>query len=131
MFAWPLAIRLAVELGDGAVVEELLALLDGYPVGHLPPLLRAERSLARARIRAAEGDPNAGAAIEAAIAEFRAVARPYHLANALLDQADYLYAQGQGDEAEVLQAEARAIGERLGAGPVIDRADATAATRVG
>ena len=131
MFVWPLAIRLALELGDGAVVDELLALLDGYPVGHLPPLLRAERSLVRARIRAAEGDAEAGAAMDAAIADFRALASPYHLAHALLDRADCLSAEGRPGEAEILRREARDIGERLGARPLVDRADATAATRVG
>jgi class 3 adenylate cyclase/tetratricopeptide (TPR) repeat protein len=131
LFGWPLAVRLAHELGDEAATSELLALLDGYPVGHLPPLLRAERKLARARLLSAAGDSAAGVAMEEAIAASRAVASPYHLALALLDQADQLLAQGLTSAAEILRDEARAIGERLGARPVVDRADATAGARVG
>jgi len=46
-WAWPLAARSAHELRDTAAVRDLLALLDGYRPGHLAPMLRAERDLAR------------------------------------------------------------------------------------
>ena len=45
----------------------LLALLDGYRPGQLAPMQRAERDLARARLAAAGGDPDAGPAFAAAI----------------------------------------------------------------
>jgi class 3 adenylate cyclase/tetratricopeptide (TPR) repeat protein len=130
LIAWPIAIRFALELGDGPVVDELLAMLDGYPVGHLPPLLRAERRLARARLSAAAGDKGADAAIAAAVTDFRAVASPYHLAHALLDRVDHLVTHGQASEAAILRDEARAIGERLGARQLLDRADSAVAAGV-
>jgi hypothetical protein len=94
-------------------------------------MLRAERALARARLLAVDGDPDADAGMAAAIAELRAYASPYHLAHALLDRAEYLYGHGQPSEADVLRDEAREIGERLGARPLIERADATVTSRVG
>jgi hypothetical protein len=128
---WPIAIRLALDLGDGVAASEVLEIADGMPVGHLPPLLRAERALARARMRAADGDPDADAALAAAVGELRAFVSPYHLAHALLDRAEYLAGHGQALEAEVLRDEARAIGQRLGARPLVERADAPVATSVG
>jgi tetratricopeptide (TPR) repeat protein len=124
MLAWPIAVRSAFELGDAAAVSELLAQLDVHPAGHIPPLLRAEQTLARARLRAAAGDPDADAAFATAIAGHRAFGSPYHLAHALLDRADYLAASGRSDEAESLRDEARQIAERLGAIALRTRAEA-------
>ena len=122
-WAWPLAMRTAFAIDDLATVDELLAQLDGYPVGHLPPLLRAERSLARAKQRAGAGDVDADAALAAAVAELRAVGSPYHLAYALLDRADHLTSLGRADEAESLRDEVRTIGERLRAPVLLARAE--------
>jgi hypothetical protein len=130
LFAWPLAMRLALQLDENAIVDELVTLLDGTPVGHLPPLLRAERALVRARRLAEAGDPSAEGALTAVLAEFRVVASPYHLAHALLDHADFLFARGRSSEAEPLRDEAREIGERLRARQLIERADAFVAERV-
>jgi tetratricopeptide (TPR) repeat protein len=124
MFAWPLAVRTAFELGEAGVVDELLALLDGYPVGHVPPLLRAERALARARQRSAAADPVADSALAAAVNELRAAGSPYHLAHALLDRAEHLAGLGSAEEAELLRDEARGIADRLGDVALRDRADA-------
>jgi class 3 adenylate cyclase len=122
LWMWPHAARTALQLDDAATVGELLTLLDGYPVGYLPPLLRAERSLARARLQARDGADDAAPALAAAITELRAAGSPFHLAHALLDSAEYLSARGRAGEAEILRDEARAIGERLGAGPLLERA---------
>jgi class 3 adenylate cyclase/tetratricopeptide (TPR) repeat protein len=130
LWAWPQAVRNALQLDDRAVVGELLTLLDGYPVGYLPRLLRAERSLARARLRAAEGDPAADVALADAIAELRAVGSPYHLAQALLDRADHLDARGESAAAAPLVEEAQEIAERLRARPLLERAKATLRTGV-
>jgi hypothetical protein len=105
-------------------------MLDRYPPGHVPPLLRAERSLARARQRVSDGDPAADDALDAAIAELRRVASPYHLAQGLLDRADYLAELGRGSEAEVLRVEARMIGERLRAPALLERAGAPVPVQV-
>ena len=126
-----MAIRIAMKLGDNDAVDELVGVLAGYPIGHLPPLLRAELGMARARLRAAAGDPEAGAAIAARVTEFRALSSPYHLANALLDYADFLCTHEQAPEAELLLDEVRGIGERLGARPLIARADEMLRASVG
>ena len=130
-WAWPLAMRSAFAIDDGAAVAELLAQLDGYPVGHVPPLLRAERTLARAKQRAAAGEPDADAALAAAVAELRAVGSPYHLAHALADRADHLITLGQTDEAELVRAEVRLIGERLRAPALLARAGSPTTAVVG
>ncbi len=54
-WAWPLAARTAHDLRDTAAIGELLTLLDAYQPGHLAPMLRAERDLARARLAASGG----------------------------------------------------------------------------
>jgi class 3 adenylate cyclase/predicted ATPase len=122
ILAWSLAIRTALYLGDRVVLDELLVKLDGYPPGHVPPLLRAERNLARARLSAEAAEPDADAALAAAVDQLRAVGSPYHLAQGLLDRADHLAQSGRDREAAVLRDEARAIGERLAAPVLLERA---------
>ena len=108
-WAWPLAARAACELGDTAATRELLALLDAYQPGHLAPMLRAERDLARARLAARDGDPAAAAAFAAAISGLRELGTPYHLAHGLLDHAAYLTRRGDADAAAAAIGEARDI----------------------
>jgi class 3 adenylate cyclase/tetratricopeptide (TPR) repeat protein len=124
-WAWPLAARVAHELGDAAAAGELLAQLDAHPPGHVPARLRAERDLARARLAAADGDPAADQALAAAVADVRAHSGPYHLAHALLDHARCLLADGDTGAAEDAIGEARAIAVRLRCQPLLDRAEAT------
>jgi class 3 adenylate cyclase/tetratricopeptide (TPR) repeat protein len=126
---WALAVRAAFELGDPAAVRELLAMVDSAPPGHVPPMLRPERDLARARLAAAGGDPAAGRQFTSAISGLRELGTPYQLAHGLLDHAAYL--TGLGDTAASAAAidEAQAIGRRLRCRPLLDRA--TALHRVG
>jgi hypothetical protein len=124
-WAWPLATRSAFHLGDTAAVEELIAVLESHPVGHLPPILRAERTLARARLRATNGEAVADTDLGDAITQLRAVASPYHLAHALLDRAEHRIAIGELTGVDPLIDEARTIAERLRARPLIDRVSAT------
>jgi class 3 adenylate cyclase/tetratricopeptide (TPR) repeat protein len=121
-WTWPLAARAVFELGDTAAARELLALLDAYQPGHLAPMLRAERDLARARLAAADDAAGAGPAFAAAIASLRERGTPYHLAHGLLDHAGYLTRRGDGDAAALAIAEARDIGHRLRCQPLLDRA---------
>jgi class 3 adenylate cyclase/predicted ATPase len=122
-WAWPLAARAAHDLGDTATVGELLSLLDSYPPGHLPPMLRAERDLARARLAASDGDPAAAAAFTAAIESLRELSTPYHLGHGLLDHAQDLTArQHDADAAGTAISEARAIAGRLRCQLLLDRA---------
>jgi class 3 adenylate cyclase/predicted ATPase len=121
VWAWSLAARAAHELSDVGATRQLLALLDTYQPGHIVPLLRAERDLARARDVARDGDE----AFAVALAVLRGQGTPYHLAHGLLDHARYLVSRGDGDAAAQTVDEARAIGRRLGCRPLLDRADAT------
>ena len=115
-WAWPLAARSAHQLGDRQAVNELIGLLDGYPVGHLPPLLRAERAQAHARMA---DDSEAGAvALANSVAALRQVANPYHLAHGLLDYAQHLGAGDDPSRVRALVAEAIAIADSLGASPL-------------
>jgi class 3 adenylate cyclase/tetratricopeptide (TPR) repeat protein len=121
-WAWPLATRAAHDLGDTAAVGELLALLDDYQPGHLAPLLRAECGLARVRLAAGDGGPDAAADFAAAISGLREQSTPYHLAHGLLDHAWYLTGLHDAGAAALAAAEARTIAGRLRCQPLLDRA---------
>jgi class 3 adenylate cyclase/predicted ATPase len=121
-WAWPLAVRSAHELRDTAALADLLALLDAYKPGHLAPMLRAERHLARARRAEGDGDQPAAAAFAAAVASMRENSTPYHLAHGLLDHAEYLSRHGHPDAATLAVDEARAIASHLRCQPLLDRA---------
>jgi class 3 adenylate cyclase/tetratricopeptide (TPR) repeat protein len=124
-WAWPLAARTAHELGDDAALSDLIALLDSYQPGHLAPMLRAERALARARLAGANGEGDqAAAAFAAAITGLRERSTPYHLAHGLLDHAEHLARRGDTDAASLAVDEARDIARRLRCQPLLDRADA-------
>jgi class 3 adenylate cyclase/tetratricopeptide (TPR) repeat protein len=122
-WAWPLAARAAFELRDAAAARDLLALLDSHPPGHIAPMLRAERDLARARLAVGEADQDASAAFAAAIISLREQSTPYHLAYGLLDHAGHLNRQGDAEAAALAIDEARTIGRRLRCQPLMDRAD--------
>jgi class 3 adenylate cyclase len=123
-WAWPLAARAAYELRDAAATGELLALLDSYQPGNLAPMQRAERDLVRARIADQDGDQAATETFAAAIDGLRKQSTPYHLAQGLLDQAQYLRRAGEAEAAAAATDEARAIARQLGCQPLLDRADA-------
>ena len=114
--------RAAHDLDDTTAIGELLALLDSYQPGHLAPMLRAERDLARARLADHHGDPDAAASFTAAIAGVREHGTPYHLAHGLLDHAQHLSRLGDTEAAETAITEARGIATRLRCQPLLDRA---------
>ncbi len=122
-WAWPAAARTAWELDDAAASQELLALLDALQPGRLPPMLRAERDLARARLASANGDEFA-----AAIAALRELSTPYHLGHGLLDYAVELTRRGDVDAAAAAVDEATAIAVQLRCQPLLDRAADVPAT---
>ena len=121
-WAWPLAARSADELGDTATARELLSQLDSHPPGHLAPMLRAERELARARLAARSGDPAAAGLFAAAVRGLREHSTPYHLAHGLLDHARYLLRVGDHQTAAAAIGEARDVAQRLRCNPLLDRA---------
>jgi hypothetical protein len=129
-WAWPCAARAAHELGDYDAERELVALLDSYLPGRVPPMLRAERELVRARLAAIGDQGEAEALFAAAIESLRAQSTPYHLAHGLLDHAEFLIGAGDEVAAEVAVAEATEVGERLGCPPLVERAEALAADRL-
>jgi class 3 adenylate cyclase/predicted ATPase len=122
LWAWSLAARAAHELGDTTATRELLGLVDSYQPGHVAPVLRAERDLARARLAASDGDPVAATAFAAAITELRELGALYRLAHGLLDHAQYLLRVGDAGVAASAIDEARDIGRRLRCQPLLDRA---------
>jgi class 3 adenylate cyclase/predicted ATPase len=121
-WAWPLAARAAFELQDTVAAHDLMALLDSYPPGYIPPMLRAERDLAGARLAAHGGDPGAAAIFATVISSLRELNIPYHLAGGLLDQADHLTGLGDAEAAALAIDEARDIAHRLRCQPLLGRA---------
>jgi hypothetical protein len=128
-WGWPLATRWAYLVGDTDAVEELIAMLDSQAVGHVPPILRAERTLARARLSAVQRARDADAAFDDAVAALREVASPYHLAHGLLDRAEYRTALGDTADVAVLIDEAAAIAEKLHCRPLVERSSAIRASQ--
>ena len=130
-WTWPLAARASYELGDTAATSELLALLDSHQPGHLAPMQRAERDLARVRRAADDGDSAAAAAFEAAISSLRELSTPYHLAHGLLDHAGHLTRLGDTEAAAAAIGEARDIAGKLRCQPLLDQAaDITSANSI-
>ncbi len=121
-WAWTVAARAARDLADVAATMRLLAQLDAAEPGHLAPMLRAERDLARARLTARDRAEQADEEFAAAIRGLREHSTPYHLAHGLLDHAEYLTGTGT-DAAEAAIAEARNIATRLHCQPLLDRID--------
>ena len=121
-WAWPLAARAAHDLRDTGTVGELLTLLDSYQPGHLAPMLRAERDLARARLAADDGDPAAAVAFTSAISSLRELSSPYHLGHGLLDHAHHLTRLHDAEAAARALGEARTIAGHLRCQPLLDRA---------
>ena len=72
---------------------------------------RAERDLARARLAATGGDPDAGPAFAAAISGLRQHSTPYHLAHGLLDHAAHLSHCGDDQAAAAAASEAADIAQ--------------------
>jgi len=126
-WAWPLAARAAHDLADTAATRDLLALLDACPPGRLAPMQRAERDLARARLAAGDGDPDADSAFATAVTGLRQHSTPYHLAHGLLDHVAHLAARGNDQAAAAAVGEAADIARQLRCQLLLDRADTTQA----
>ena len=122
-WAWTLAIRTAQALSEVEIASQLLALLDSHPIGHLSPLLRGERALASARLAAVSNISVATPDFDSAIAALRHAGSPYHLAQGLLDEAEYLAGERDSQAVMELVSEARTIGEKLSARPLLERCD--------
>ena len=129
-WAWPLAADAALALGDHAEVVRLEQWLDEYPPGHVPAVLRAERSRIHAKRLGLEADREARDAFDRAVQALRNLKSPYHLALGLLDHAEYLRSTGDEQESERAATEAVGIAGQLGATPLQRRAEALLAGSV-
>ncbi len=117
-WVWGLGARAAHELHDEAAERQLLALLDPYRSAQLGSIMHAERELCIARL-AGGSDADADALFARAVAALRETRSPFHLAQGLLDHAEYV--RDRPAEAAPLIEEASRIGEQLGAAWVLDR----------
>jgi tetratricopeptide (TPR) repeat protein len=105
------ALEAALALGDTAKAEELLAWIEQVPPSGRSPYLDAQGLRYRARLA---GDPDG---LASASGEFGGLGVPFWQAVAQLEQGELL----GGDEGARLIGEARAIFERLGAAPWLER----------
>jgi class 3 adenylate cyclase/tetratricopeptide (TPR) repeat protein len=119
-WCWPVVADAAFALEDLGEVERLLAWCEDRPVGHLNPIVRADRLRVQAKLHAARGEDQAGPAFERAIDALRELKSPYHLAVGLCDHAAYLSTVGDPRAAAAAD-EAREIATRLGAEPLLAR----------
>ena len=115
----------ALALGDFAKAEEVLAVLDELRPGELTPLYRGLRARFRGRLGTG---PAAAADFREAEEVYESLGTPFLLAVAQLEHAESSESSGRSDEAEALRAAARAVFERLGAAPWLERANRTPAT---
>jgi class 3 adenylate cyclase/tetratricopeptide (TPR) repeat protein len=123
--AFGLAADAALELGDEAKVEELVAAVDRLPPGRYPQFLRAQSSRLKARLAVRRRDESeAERLFKGAAGLFRELAVPFYLAVTELEYAEWLSAQGRAAEAEALLAEARETFEILAARPWLERVGA-------
>jgi class 3 adenylate cyclase/tetratricopeptide (TPR) repeat protein len=119
-FLW--AVEAAFALGSLDKVEELLAAVEALPPGHRPPLLQAQAARVRARLVIARGQRDGvEAGFKAAAGMLRELGIPFWLAVTLLEHAEWLAKEEDEQRAEPLLTEARAIFERLGAQPWLER----------
>jgi class 3 adenylate cyclase/tetratricopeptide (TPR) repeat protein len=129
-FAFPIALEVAIEIGELDEAERLAELLTTRPRGEVPPFLRAQVTRAKALVASARGGDGAVEEdLVAAEGAFRELGYPYWTARAQLDRAEWLAGVGRVDEAAQLAAEAAATFERVGIPPLLARALAVGATR--
>jgi len=118
---WPLALRAALESGDVETAESLLGLVDGVPVGHVPPYLRAELAHFRALTHAAAGNHDTVEAdLHQAMSLLSDLGYPYWLALTQIDLARWLIDRGRAAEVGSLVTDAVETFTRLGAQPALD-----------
>jgi hypothetical protein len=113
---WPL--MLPSPLVTTHEVVRLEQWLDEYPPGHVPAVLRAERSRIHAKRLGLEADRKPATPSNRAVQALRNLKSPYHLALGLLDHAEYLRSTGDEQESERAATEAVGIAGQLGATPL-------------
>jgi tetratricopeptide (TPR) repeat protein len=119
-FVW--AAEAALALGDLGKVGQLLAAIQQLPSGKRPPFLQAQATRVRARLAAARGDhEGVEVGFKAAAGILSELGVPFWRAVTLLEHAEWLAKEEDAQRAEPLLTEARAIFQRLGAQPWLER----------
>jgi class 3 adenylate cyclase/tetratricopeptide (TPR) repeat protein len=122
--AFTIAVEAALQLDDVDKAQELIAIVEGLPPGRSPQLMQAQVARFRAALAARRGDAEeAERLFKRAAGRFRELSVPFYLAVSELEHAEWLDAQGRGEEAEPLLSEARATFDRIGAVPWLERTD--------
>src|SRR5581483_4745222 len=116
---WEEALTAAHALGRSDLLRDLVTRVESMAAGHLPPTLRAHAI----RFRALLGD-DPDQRFRAAAAAFREYGTVLQAAKVQTEHGEWLLREARGDEAEEALGEARAVFERLGARPWLDRVDA-------
>ena len=123
--AFPVAFEAAIDVGDLDEAERLTQILATHPPGEVPPFLRAQITRALALVGAARGDyETVEDGLSAAEAKFRELGYPYWTARVQLDRAEWLAGRGRSEESAGLATQAAAGFERIGAAPMLARAQA-------
>jgi tetratricopeptide (TPR) repeat protein len=115
----------ALELGDDAVLVELIEFVAELQPVLRTPLLRSGAARLEGLLAARNGDAKAAdERLAAAVRELDGVEAPFNRAQIQLEHAEVLGSIGREDEAAEILSEARDVFERLGAHPWLERADA-------
>ena len=123
------AVECALDLGDAGQAEELLAIVQRARPGQVTPFLRAHAARLAARLASMRSEmESVESGFVAAAQGFRDLGTPFDLAVALLEQAEWLLAQGRAGDAQEPLSEARSIFARLEATPWLERVDVAAAS---
>jgi len=118
------ALEAAFALADTAKVEELLGGLETMRPGEVTDALRAQGARFAARLAALRDEvERVEPGFAAAISGFRALSMPFHAATTQLELGEWLAAQGRGEDARPLLAEASEVFERLRARPSLERVE--------
>ena len=116
----------AFAMGALDKVEELLSKVRAWRPGEITPFMNAQIVRVTARLDAAKGnDPSAG--LRESIAAFRALSMPFWTAVASTELAEWLLAEGRGEDTASLIETARATFEQLSATPWLERLDKSGA----
>jgi predicted ATPase/class 3 adenylate cyclase len=120
--AFALALQAAVELGQLDRVDELLKVVERRPPGLRPQFLNATVARFRAQLAASQRNPEeADRLFKGAAGLFQELGARFYLAVTRLEHGEWLTAQGRGDEARPLLAEARELFTGLQAKPWLER----------
>ncbi|HUZ99582.1 MAG TPA: adenylate/guanylate cyclase domain-containing protein [Gaiellaceae bacterium] len=110
----------AAHFGDVSKLEELIALADDVPGGHVTPVFRATTSLLRAHLAIVRGE-DASSHFAASEQIYRDYGSIPPLATTLIEHGEWLASVGRNAEAEPLLAEAEEISARLRATAWLER----------